>query len=144
MSGKVLQPLFVGYSSLEELGRVVDLKRPVYVALFTEPGKHSQHDQHTDAMVIMIAQPDEDIVNYCRLTVGSVQYVGDLPLYGKEDVTRKETLAEQAKTIVKDWLLEKGLKILPGVIATPNNTRFLDGWADFLVFDTGTQAYCRK
>lgn len=144
MTNKVLQPLFIGYSTLEELYRVLDPKRPVYAALITEPGKPNQYDQRVDALVIMVAQPDGDLVNYCRLPVGRINYVGRLPLNGQADEETQKTWAEQAKSLVDTWLTEGKLAVLPGVISVPQNMRWLDGWANFLFFDNSTQTYCRK
>lgn len=141
---KAIQALFVGYATLEEWLLVVERARPVYVALVTEPGKANQYDQHTDAMVIVAAQPDGDLVHYCRLVVGYVQYLGALPFNGQADLDAKLAQAGQAKAIVDAWLGENGLEIRPGVISTQANARFLDGWAGFLAFDNEAQAYCRK
>lgn len=134
--------LFIGYHTLEEWLRSVGKNRPVFASLITEPGKVERYGTRMDKLVVLAAQPgDDDLVHYCRLMVGQLQYVAGQP-FGADHAQRIER-AQQALGIVRGWLAEHGLTIRNGVAAMPENLRLLDGWADFLVFDQKTQEYKR-
>lgn len=138
MKGQV-QSLFVGYQSLEEWRTAVDVVLPVFGALTQEVGKVDRFGMHTNRLVIMVAQPEEDLVHYCRLVVGVVQYMTGQPFYA--DHQKRLALAEQAWKIVEDWLIEQGLTVRNGVIAVPQNLALMDGDAHFLVFDNERQVF---
>ena len=82
------------------------------------------------------------MVHYCRLQVEKVRYIGDQPF--DEDQDLRVARARGAWRIVEDWLVENGLTVSHGIIATPKDLLFLDGWAGFLEFDQERQQYIRK
>jgi hypothetical protein len=129
-------PLFIGYTTLEEWITAVDDDRPVFANLITEHGKPDQYETRTNQLVILAAQPDDDLVNYCRLVVGEMRYVdGDPP------DQRPIELAGQAWQLIQDWLKAQGFVVRKGIIAVPENLRLMNGWANFLSFDQKKQEY---
>jgi hypothetical protein len=135
-----MEPFYIGYPMLEEWLTVIDKKQPVFGCLVMEMGEMVFNQRSTD-LIIIITQPGGDnLVHYCRLIVGCIK---DGWIYN-EDGFRRMMLAEQAWKIVQDWLNQQGLTVLPGIIATPKNMRFLEGWAKFLEFDPKTQKYINK
>ncbi|RJX17520.1 MAG: hypothetical protein C4575_12820 [Desulforudis sp.] len=142
MSNKVLQALFVGYGTLEEWLVSANKRKPVFAILITEPGKTTQMGVRTDQLIAMVAQPEDDLVHYCRLAVQELTYISGDPF--NPDHQQRQAQAEQAWGIIEDWLVEKGFKVRHGVIAAPLNTRWMDGWAHFLSFDKEKQEYVRK
>lgn len=138
-------PLFVGYPRLEELLQSVNRKSgPVFSMLSSEPGKAEKFGLITRSMIVTVAQPEVagGIVHYCRLPAGQMRYIEDQPF--ERDHERRVKNAERLWNLVDTWLGDKGLEIRHGTIATPQNMRFLDGWADWLEIDPATQEYKRK
>lgn len=138
------QPLFIGYETLEEWLKSADKTRPVFANLIIDPGKPKDTGIRTDRYVIIVNQPEEGggLVHYCRLQVEKVRYIGDQPFDNDRDL--RVARARDAWRIVEDWLIENGFTISHGIVAAPKDLLFLDGWANFLVFDQELQQYIRK
>ncbi len=135
-------PLFIGFDTLEEWLASIDRSRLVFANFVTELGKTSHRDVRIDRMVIVVSQPVADLVYYCRLPVGELQFLGGKPFNPDHEQQVKQ--AKQAWKIVESWLRKQGLKVHKAVIAAPQNLVFLEGRADFLVFDNETQSFQRK
>jgi hypothetical protein len=130
--------MYIGYLSLENWLTVVDKNLPVYACLVTEPGQQGQYSQRIDQLIVLVEQPEGELVHYCRLHVASLQYVGNSP-YNNHN--QNIGLAEQAWDIVQTWLKENGLVVRPGLVSFPKDLRLTDGWAHFLEFDLKEHAY---
>lgn len=117
--------LFIGYNTVDRWLSAIDVRRPVYASMVTEPGEVAQYGIRTDQVAVMLAQPDADVVHYFRALVMELRYVEDQPF----DVDHKRKLAaiKDAWTKVQDWLLDHGLDYREAVIAAPKDLRFLDG-----------------
>ncbi len=95
----------------------------------------------TDTLTVLVAQPEQNVVHYCRIAVGAVRWLDGQPF--DVDHEQRQALAQQAWEIIKEWLNEQGLQIRHGVIdGTPGLK--VEGATGFLEFDNGKQAYIRK
>lgn len=131
-------PLFIGFTHMESWLASIDKKRPVFAALAAEIEKET-NEQRTERLVITVAQPiDGEMVYYCRLPVGILNTMVNIPINNHD---QRIAIAESAYQLVFKWLVGKHLKVNQGVVAAPKNTQYLDGKASFLVFDHQTQQY---
>ena len=124
----------IGYPTLEHLVLHLDPNEPVFLMLITEPGQTGQHSYRSDKMVILIQQPQDNLVLYCRIPVGQLNYInGDQPF--DMDPEQRRNRAIHAYSIVETWLRGQGLLTMEATIATPLDHRCLDGQANFLKYD---------
>lgn len=125
-----MEPVFfIGYEYLECWLTVVDRARPVYANLMIEPGETDQA-LRTDTMVILVAQPEHDLVHYCRLPVATLNYL-DGQTYDPDHETRVQA-AKNTWELVNHWLDGHDLTVRNGIVAAPAGLRLQDGWANFL------------
>ena len=128
-------PYFVGHTGLEGWDKAIDPDYQVYAAMLVEShqGQFSRIARH----VITLAQPVDDEVHYCRIVVGSTEWIGDTCVNQKPDGKVREARAKQAWELVKDWLKERKLQWHEAAVAVPVELRdgLLDGDAGFLEYD---------
>lgn len=117
--------LFIGYNTVDRWLSAIDVSRPVYASMITEPGEVAQHGLRTDLVVMMLAQPEGDIVHYYRAPVVQLRYVDDQPF----DIDHRSKL-KAVKDVwekTRGWLQDHGLDYREAVIAAPKDLRFLNG-----------------
>jgi len=78
-----------------------------------------------------MAQPDGDVVHYFRAPVEQLRYVDDQPF--DVDHTRKLAAIQEAWLKAQAWLEDRGLEFREGVIAAPQELRFIDGDIAYLL-----------
>lgn len=122
---KTTPVLFIGYATIDQWLLVIDRSKPVFASLVTEPGEAAQYNLRTDQLVIMVTQPEEDLVHYFRTVVSELRYLDGTPF--DVDHKRRITSASEAWQKVQDWLTDHKLSFRQGVIASPKGLRFLDG-----------------
>jgi hypothetical protein len=122
---KTTPVLFVGYKTIDQWLLVIDRSKPVFASLATEPGEAAQYNLRTDQLVIVIAQPEDDLVHYFRTVVAQLRYLDGEPF--DVDHKRRIVSANEAWQKVQDWLQDQKLIYRQGVIASPKDLRFLDG-----------------
>jgi len=135
---------FIGFGSLEEWLKSIDPHRYVCVLGVEEPGQTNRVGVRTDDLLVVVSQPvsAENLVLYVRLHVGIIEYLNGSP-WGDNHAERRERF-KQVEKLVREWLIEKGLNVVAGIVAQPKDLRYLDGWADFLGYDKENKRYYRK
>lgn len=122
---KTNPPILIGYTTIEEWLSVADVDKPVYASVATEVGEVARYGLRTDLAVVMVAQPDGDIVHYFRGVVTHLRFVNNEPF----DTDHKHRVAtiENAWKKVEEWLTNNGLTYRKGVIAVEKDVRLVDG-----------------
>lgn len=116
--------LFVGYNNPYHWLASIDSGQPVFANLFTEHGETNEYRQRVDKLVIMLAQPEADLVHYYRFVVGELNFVsGEI---FDADHKKRTIVANEAWERSLNWLRSKGLTYHLGVIAAPKNLHFLE------------------
>jgi len=123
---------FVGYGQLEAWAEAVSMLEPVYASLISESNTGDYGIRYERA-VILCAQPQGEIVHYCRIPVASIEWIADQPLTQNHE--QRIERAEQAKKIVRDWLRAQGFVVREAAVAFPRDFRLLEGGAGFLQYN---------
>lgn len=128
----VIYPLLIGYHSLEAWLQSVDRQRPVFVSLSTRVGESEGYNVRSHYLEIVAAQPETggEIVHYCLLQVGRLRFVNGEPFDANHSKIRQ--MSDDVHDLVKNWMIEQGLQVSPGLVAFPTNIRLLSGRAEFL------------
>jgi hypothetical protein len=116
--------LFIGYQSLNAWLQIVDSVQPVYAALINEMGVPDSHRVRIDRLVIMLAQPVDNLVHYCRIIVGELRMVDGQPFDLDHKQRNQQALAQYK--VVGQRLLDEQLTVREGVIAALKNMQFLE------------------
>lgn len=85
--------------------------------------------------VVAWVAPNDDL-HYCRMHTARQQLLQSRPMGDEEAVKAKH--ADDAHTLIRDWLMGQGLKRHPGFPGFPTDRQLLTGRAGFLKYDQVT------
>ncbi len=116
--------LFVGYNNRNHWLASIDPGQPVFANLYTEHGETNEYHQRIDKLVIMLAQPEADLVHYCRFVVGELNFISGEVF--DADHKKRISAANAKWDKVLDWLQSLGLVYRLGLVAAPKHLHFLE------------------
>lgn len=116
--------LFIGYQSLDAWLHTIQSKEPVYVALINELGPFAGNRTRVEQMIVMLAQPIDNLVHYCRILVGELRMVNGEP-FDLDHKQRRQKAADHFAEI-QQKLVGEHLMVREGIIAAPINLRWVD------------------
>lgn len=131
-----MHPIFIGYTSLEDLEKELSLPDPVCVCLFSEGSGNGLTS--IESIYIQVAQAANENceVHYVRILVAEVQRLGGEIV---PDHAVRYDHARQARQVIEDWLRSRGpYKVRDAAIAHPREVQFLVGTAECLAYNKET------
>ena len=136
---------FIGYTTLEEWACHTERQQPVYVTLVEQPAAGTATIEQRQVCVLVQQITAQGDVCYCRLPIGWQTYSQGLPFDLREHAVRHERYT-QAYRLIQDWLrTTSGYAYLhEATVAHPADLRWLDGVAEFLLFDKEHKHFYRK
>jgi len=132
--------LAVGYVTIEGWGKAVSAEYDVYAAQLLESHMYMNGMQEKRTHLVLVSQPIDDEVHYCRIPVGITDSLMNESLVDKLAVERA---AKQAWIFITEWLAENHHTWKEAVVGIPKDIVPLDGRADFLVYQPKLKGYIR-
>ena len=121
-------PFAIGYVTLEGFERAISPDYDIFATLLRESKTRMSGQVSMSTYLIVVSQPMDDEVHYCRIPV----IKSDNWLNKPDELAEIEKAAEQAWGLVQEWLKEHGHHWHAAVCGISKDIEPIDGHADFL------------
>lgn len=137
---------YLGYPSLEELldqvRRMAGPCETLYALSASTSAPLVGLGLTRSNAAILVSWREGDNLHYCRVPLGSVDYMDRQPL--NDDDGSRRAAFDRAWEIVSEYLAQSGYRIVHALPAIPKDLPLLDGHAGFLTYDKAAKTYVRK
>ena len=136
------QPFYLGFDTLEAFAHhLSDEQKPVYLTLTRITQVETPFSNGRYTYRITAAQIQGNHVHYWLRDVAIANFSGGEIITAHQD--RCKT-AESAVAVVRAFLKEGGVTLIPAVLAMPEGVRLMEGGADCMGYDTETKLFFLK
>jgi hypothetical protein len=142
------QPLFLGFSQLEDLAAEVardpaaDAPGRTVFLMPVEPEYGSPGIGRSTCWLTAHALLPSGAVGYCRIRLGEYDTLNG-QVFDDKQWERLQRRRLDAVPVVTLWLEEHGFRVVPATFAAPADYRFLSGRAGFLRYDKESDTFVR-
>ena len=132
-------PFAIGYITLEGFERAISAEYDILAALLCESKTSMSGQRKSITFYVLVSQPMDDEVHYCRIPVGTTDSFLQSPI----EMSEIEKAAKQGWMLIQVWLKEHGHHYHEAVVGIPKDIEPIFGSADFLVRVPGSKTYAR-
>ncbi len=133
--------LFVGFATLEEWARAVDLSRSVLATKLVVPGSSRRGFQTDELLVVCQQVTPEGHVLYCQLKAASLTRLCGQPF--DPNWRERQAAWDSLWTCVQDFLAERNLSVRHATVAHPHGYVLFQARAESIAFNAQAGRYFR-
>lgn len=132
---------YLGFSIVEDLCEESIVDRTVYV----QPVRVTTAESMGIASQYLMIQAmlPGDVVGYVRILVGQFN-IANGRAFDDEAADAVYRRLQDATDVMREWLAERGFRVVRATFAAPRDFRLISGSADFLDYNLDTDTFVRK